>query len=66
MKYLEIIRQKDTNDVRYYSTIPFEQHLLYLGEIPNMKDHCAVVDKSGNIHWGQHIENFETVPDDEL
>ena len=34
------------------------EHLLFLGEIPNMPGHCAVVDKSGRVHYGWDIDNF--------
>lgn len=47
---------------------PFEdgEHVLFLGEIENMPDHCIVVAKGGSVRWGYHTENFETVPEDEL
>jgi len=39
---------------------------LYLGEIPNMRGHCAVVDRNGKTHWGWHIENFRHPTEDEI
>jgi hypothetical protein len=35
--------------------------LIYLGEIPNMRGHCIVADKTGKVFYGYHIENFEEV-----
>jgi hypothetical protein len=40
---------------------PFKKNGLYLflGEIANMPEHCAVVDqKSGRTYVGYHTENF--------
>ena len=39
---------------------------LFLGEIPNMPDHCAVAElKSGRIFSGYHVEYFREIrPDD--
>lgn len=39
---------------------------LYLGEIPNMKGHCAIVDRNGKTHWGWHIEDFRHPTEDEI
>jgi len=39
---------------------------LFLGEIPNMKEHCVVVGfKTGKIYVGYHTERFEEIPEDE-
>jgi hypothetical protein len=38
--------------------------LLYLGELPNMEGHCAIVDKSGRTFYGYHIDNFEEFDDE--
>lgn len=47
---------------------PLLEHdvFVYLGEIPNMLGHCAIVNqKTGVILSGYHIENFEEIPEDE-
>ena len=39
---------------------------LFLGEIPNMKEHCVVIGfKTGMIYIGYHTERFEEIPEDE-
>ena len=39
---------------------------VYLGEIPNMRGHCVVINhRTGRIHSGFHIENFVEVTEDE-
>jgi hypothetical protein len=44
------------------------QMFIYLGEIPNMPEHCVIVTAGGK--WGKtlvgvHTERFEEVPEDE-
>jgi len=43
-----------------------EKRFVYLGEIPNMTDHCVIVNIStGAVMTGYHIGNFDEVhPDD--
>lgn len=39
-----------------------ERDFIFLGEIPNMPEHCVVVGhESGRIYSGLHIENFAEV-----
>lgn len=41
--------------------------VLFLGEIPNMPGHCAVVTwKDGKVHWGYHTEDFREPTEAEL
>lgn len=40
-------------------------HLVYLGEIPNMEGHCVVVNWEGRVLWGYHTNNFRMLKDDE-
>ena len=43
---------------------------LYLGEIPNMLGHCAVVTfdrrEGGRVLWGCHLDSFRYATEDEL
>ncbi len=40
---------------------------LFLGEIPNMKAHCIVVDvDTGEIHIGHHTNRFKELTEDEV
>ncbi len=52
----------------YKQYYPFKdgECLLYLGEIPNMPGHVAVVDWNGKVHWGYHMEDFRNPTEDEL
>jgi hypothetical protein len=46
---------------KYHSKYPFHinTRLLFLGEIPNMPEHCVVIElESGLIYTGYHTENF--------
>ncbi len=52
----------------YEEHFPFKngECMLYLGEIPNMPGHVAVVDWDGKVHWGYHLEDFREPTEDEL
>ena len=40
---------------------------IFFGEIPNMPEHCVVVDtKTGKISSGFHTDNFVELTDDEV
>lgn len=55
-------------DPSWWDKYPFEPNGVYvfLGDIPNMPDHCVVIDyKSGRIYSGYHTENFIEIPEDE-
>ena len=44
-----------------------EQEFVYLGEIPNMPEHCVVSSmKSGKVLAGLHSDNFEELSDDDI
>lgn len=47
---------------------PFKEgdHMLFLGEIPNMKGHCAIVTRDGRVLWGYHTDDFRNPTEDEL
>lgn len=52
----------------FHDKYPFqkEQHLIFLGEIPNMEGHCIVIDNAtGKFYSGYHTENFRELTDDE-
>ena len=54
---------------RFRSKYPFKpgSSYVFLGEIPNMKDHCVVADtKTGRVYAGYHTENFIEIPDEEV
>jgi hypothetical protein len=47
---------------------PFKTGMYYvfLGEIPNMPDHCILLDTHYNkVYSGYHTENFEEVSENE-
>jgi hypothetical protein len=47
---------------------PFSEDGVYvfLGEIPNMPDHCVVCDhRTGQIYSGYHTWNFKEIPEGE-
>lgn len=39
---------------------------LYLGEIPNMTGHCAVIDDTGHVEVGYHVDDFREMTDEEI
>lgn len=44
-----------------------ESAFIFLGEIPNMPEHCVVAGKnSGKIYSGYDIDNFEELSGDEV
>ena len=63
MKPLTIVQFKPGCWIDKFCT---NERFLFLGEIPNMPEHCAVIDHAGVIHWAYHTDNFEPVPDEEL
>ncbi len=49
------------------SPLLFEEVFVFLGEIPNMPEHCIVSGhKSGKTLSGYHTSNFVELGDDEL
>lgn len=50
------------------TSFPFKNgdSLLFLGEIPNMPGHCAVVNRDGQVLWGYHLEDFRHPTDEEI
>ncbi len=38
---------------------------LFLGEIPNMPGHCAVISSNGRTLWGYHTEDFVEINNEE-
>lgn len=39
---------------------------IFLGEIPNMPDHCIVARKDGSFLFGYHTDNFVELTEDEV
>lgn len=39
---------------------------IFLGEIPNMPEHCVVADDGGKFYTGYFTVNFVEITDDEL
>ncbi len=52
-----------TKDVFGFDSI---REFLYLGEIPNMTGHCAVIDSTGRVEVGYHVEDFRELTDNEV
>lgn len=42
-----------------------ESFLIFLGEIPNMREHCILIGQSGTVYSGFHIEDFVELTEDE-
>lgn len=54
---------------KFRAKYPFKpgSNYVFLGEIPNMPDHCVVADaKTGRVYTGYHTENFVEIPDEEV
>ena len=50
-----------------YSPLLKEETFIFLGEIPNMKEHCVIVGRlSGRIYSGYHIQDFEELTENEI
>ena len=50
-----------------FNPISAEGLYIYLGEIPNMKDHCIILDYlSGQAIIGYHIDNFREAKEEDL
>ena len=43
-----------------------DEPCLFLGEIPNMPGHCAVVSRAGHILWGLHLDLLRVATEDEI
>lgn len=57
----------DSNEYKlaypFYNDMP----LIFLGEIPNMREHGIFIGyKSGHVYSGYHIFNFEELKENEL
>jgi len=58
-----IVKLKEEH-FKYFPQFKKDQHLIYLGEVPNMHGHCLISDfKTGKIQGCYHIEDFEVVND---
>lgn len=42
------------------------ERVLFLGNIPNMTGHCAVVKFNGKVIWAVHPQDFLAPTEDEL
>ena len=44
-----------------------DEIFVFLGEIPNMPEHCVVAGhKSGRVYSGYHATNFQELDEDEV
>jgi len=60
--YLDFLKEKKIKDC----PLTQERTFIFLGEIPNMKEHCVVVGhKTGKVFSGYHTENFVELTDEE-
>lgn len=60
--YLDFLKEKKIQDC----PLSQEKTFIYLGEIPNMREHCVVVGlKTGKVFSGYHIEDFVELTEDE-
>ncbi|MFA5103541.1 MAG: hypothetical protein WC525_10380 [Candidatus Thermoplasmatota archaeon] len=59
-KFLEIVMELSN----FHDNKP--EAFLYLGDIPNMPGHCAVVDREGKVRWGVHPEDFREATEEEV
>ncbi len=52
----------------YHSKYPFrkDEHLIFVGEISNMKGHCIISRKNGKLVIGYHTDNFVELTEDEI
>lgn len=44
----------------------FKHTMMFLGEIPMMPVHCAVVGKSGKTYFGYHTDDLVALTEDEI
>ncbi len=67
-QYQIVIVDIPENCKEYENSYDFKHgdRLLFLGEIPNMTDHFALVNKEGKIVWGYHIDFFREPTEDEV
>jgi len=64
---LAFVTWKPIGDVAVSTRLKPGKVYLFLGEIPNMREHCAVVDvATGRVITGYHTTNFTEIPDDEV
>jgi len=56
----------ETLPEEYHAGYPFkpECRYIYLGEIPNFRGHCIVMDDNGKHYVGYHTENFIELDDE--
>lgn len=46
--------------------LKYGESVLFLGMIPNVRDHCAVVKHSGEVVWLMHPSDFRKAKESEL
>lgn len=60
--FAEYLRDKEPN-----SHLLEDDIYIFLGEIPNMPEHCIVAGhKSGRVYSGYHVTNFQELNEDEV
>jgi hypothetical protein len=65
-KFMIVVADIPENE--YGALYPFfhGEHLLFMGEISNMRGHVIVVNKHGQTFWGYHADNFVILSEDEV
>lgn len=62
----EIIKGETKESINSMYPFKIGDHLLYMGEITNMRGHVIIADNKGKIFWGYHPENFRLPTDEEV
>jgi len=65
-KHLECVVFSPPFKVTKKSPIALNEVVLFLGDIPNVPGHCAVVKYNGEVVWLVHPQDFRKAKEDEL
>lgn len=65
-KHLEVVVFDPIYEVKEGYTIQRNELVLFLGKIPNVKGHCAVVKSNGIVVWLMGLSDFRKVRKREL
>ena len=65
-KHLEAIVFDPPYEVTEKSPLKIDEVVLFLGNIPNVPGHCAVVKHNGEVVWLMHPQDFRKAKESEL
>ena len=67
-KQYQLVKFMCFDSIEEKLSYPFSQGeiVLFLSEIVQMRGHCIVVNRKGQVYWGYHTDSFVEPNEDEI